>query len=319
MKETKIIKKRNPILVFFWAATIAILAQILMAVILIVPRLIFKTPGSNLIYNAFQTTESALLTGALSLFIAIPIFMLIIKYLWRRNNEFMALKLDIKKLLLGFSIGFILPVLILLILFFAGSVEISFNPYDISASHIAASIFASFALMLFIAYEEEIVFRGMLFREWASKGRIIIPTVLSGLIFGIIHVYNIPNRTPYTIVAITISGLAISILLTALYMRFKSLWASIGYHIGWNFIIIAILGTPVSGINTGKSLFITKLNGPIILTGGVFGIEISIIALLVVLLAVVFILKYPFKEKIEFMNIKIPEKIVENQNDIIKD
>jgi len=316
MTEPQMIKKRNPILVFFWTAGITILAQLLIGAILIVTRIFNKSIGGDPIYNAFNTPGSALLTGVLSLFFAIPLFKIIVKFLWRRNLSLMALNFDAKKLFTGFTIGFLLPVLILFILFFTDSVELYFNPFKLSPLHIASAVFGSLALMLFVGYSEEIIFRGMLFREWATGGRIVLPTVVSGLIFGVIHVLNIKNLTPYNVLAITISGLAISSLLTVLYMRFKSLWASIGFHVGWNFVIIAILGTPVSGINTGKSIFITRLKGPIILTGGIFGIEISIVAFIIVLIALGVLLKYPFKEKIEFMNCEITNTEIPKQENI---
>ena len=101
---------------------------------------------------------------------------------------------------------------------------------------------------------------------------------------------------------IIFSGLIISCLFVAIYMRHHSLWPAIGFHTGWNFVISAVLGTPISGFSINRSLFIIEMDGSSWITGGEFGIETSLITNFIVLVAAVLLLRYPFNKKIDLMS-----------------
>jgi len=58
------------------------------------------------------------------------------------------------------------------------------------------------------------------------------------------------------------------------------LWLPIGIHIGWNFTQGGIFSVPVSGW-TQEGLFQGSLTGPEWLSGGQFGVEGSIVAVVV--------------------------------------
>jgi len=60
------------------------------------------------------------------------------------------------------------------------------------------------------------------------------------------------------------------------YIHTRNLWFSILFHLGWNFFQGPVLGYRVSGINF-SSLLQTELNGDLIITGGEFGFEGSIV------------------------------------------
>ncbi len=63
-------------------------------------------------------------------------------------------------------------------------------------------------------------------------------------------------------------------------VRSKSLLLPIGFHIGWNFCLIAVLGTTISGDESKFGLLNTELSGSSILTGGEFGLELSVVSLI---------------------------------------
>jgi hypothetical protein len=75
----------------------------------------------------------------------------------------------------------------------------------------------------------------------------------------------------------------------------RRLWASIGYHIGWNFTEAYVFGAQVSGSAAGVSLYQVQPVPGVdpILSGGAFGPEASVVTvvlgflLTVALLAVV--------------------------------
>jgi hypothetical protein len=59
---------------------------------------------------------------------------------------------------------------------------------------------------------------------------------------------------------------------------------------GWNFTEGSVFGMSVSGLNTTPGLFAGTLKGPVILTGGAFGPEASIFAVVVCLVVAVLLL-----------------------------
>jgi hypothetical protein len=58
------------------------------------------------------------------------------------------------------------------------------------------------------------------------------------------------------------------------------LWFPMGLHAGWNFSEGSLYGPSVSGFTAKNALTQGSLTGPVILTGGSFGPEASIVAVL---------------------------------------
>ena len=123
---------------------------------------------------------------------------------------------------------------------------------------------------------EEIFFRGILFRwleEWAGSWAALIVT---SALFGGAHILN-PNASWFSSVAIAVEA---GLLLGGAYMLTRSLWMPIGLHAAWNFMQGAIYDVPVSGLDE-QGLVQAKLSGPTLLSGGGFGLEASLIALVI--------------------------------------
>ncbi len=123
---------------------------------------------------------------------------------------------------------------------------------------------------------EELLFRGVLFRSvetwfgsWASL-------VVSSLVFGLTHLIN-PHGTIEGALFIAVEA---GILLAAAFMLTRRLWLSIGFHVAWNYTQSAIFSGIVSGNEASQGLVRSTVSGPALLTGGSFGVESSLLALL---------------------------------------
>jgi membrane protease YdiL (CAAX protease family) len=126
---------------------------------------------------------------------------------------------------------------------------------------------------------EELLFRGLLFRL-SSKilgtwGALLVTSTL----FGAAHAAN-PGATVSSSLAIALEA---GILLGAAYAATGRLWLPIGLHLGWNFTEGSLFGMTLSGNAMGSGLVRGSLNGPQILTGGEFGPEASIVAVILCL------------------------------------
>jgi membrane protease YdiL (CAAX protease family) len=136
------------------------------------------------------------------------------------------------------------------------------------------SVTGAIALLGFTAaaaVTEELVFRGILFRiieeqagTWGALG-------LTGLLFGLSHLFN-THATLWGAIAIAIEAGG---MLAAAYAATRSLWLPIGLHFGWNFAEGAIFGTQVSGTDGPQGLLHGVMSGPTLLSGGEFGPEAS--------------------------------------------
>jgi membrane protease YdiL (CAAX protease family) len=140
------------------------------------------------------------------------------------------------------------------------------------------------------AVSEEIIFRGFLFRLFAALGGNWTGLAVTSVFFGLAHAGN-PGATPASSVAIAIEA---GILLGAAYAASGALWLPIGIHAGWNFAEGFLFSMAVSGHTGPSGLIRGDLHGPTFLTGGPFGPEASVIAVLVCLaLAAVYLRRMP--------------------------
>ncbi|HTG64554.1 MAG TPA: type II CAAX endopeptidase family protein [Sphingomicrobium sp.] len=130
------------------------------------------------------------------------------------------------------------------------------------------------ALGLFPAISEEIFFRGILFRWCEELGGSWFALALTSAFFGLAHLMN-PNATAFSSFAIAVEA---GILLGGAYMLTRSLWMPMGLHAAWNITQGEIFDVPVSGLAM-NGLVNARIQGPELLSGGQFGFEASIIAL----------------------------------------
>lgn len=131
------------------------------------------------------------------------------------------------------------------------------------------------ALGLFPAISEEIFFRGILFRWCEELGGSWFALALTSAFFGLAHLSN-PNATAFSSFAIAVEA---GILLGGAYMLTRSLWLPMGLHAAWNITQGEIFDVPVSGLAM-NGLVDARIQGPELLSGGQFGFEASIIALI---------------------------------------
>ncbi|MFF0116609.1 CPBP family intramembrane glutamic endopeptidase [Streptomyces prasinus] len=123
---------------------------------------------------------------------------------------------------------------------------------------------------------EELIFRGILFRIIEERTGTWIALTLTGLLFGLSHLLN-PDADLWGALAIAIEAGG---MLAAAYAATRTLWVPIGLHFGWNFAAAGIFSTEVSGNNTPQGLLDTMTSGPTWVTGGDFGPEGSVYAVL---------------------------------------
>ncbi len=173
--------------------------------------------------------------------------------------------------LLMLSIGFIL----LYSLEMIAIEKIDFNPF----------LFIGFLLFFFVQSSfEEVVTRAFMIPSISSRINVPIALLISSSIFAILHLSN-PNINWISLSNIFLAGL----LMGLLFLKTNRIWAPIGLHAFWNFLQGSFFGFEVSGFDV-YSLIDSKEIGADLWTGGQFGFEGSLIALLLLLVSCIYII-----------------------------
>ena len=143
-----------------------------------------------------------------------------------------------------------------------------FNPLNYLVPAVAMAISSSVF--------EELLFRGVLFRSVETWFGSWTALVVSSLVFGLTHLLN-PQST---IVGALFIAVEAGVLLAAAFMLTRKLWLSLGFHMAWNYTQSAIFSGIVSGNDPSPGLIRSTIRGPNYLTGGNFGVESSVLALI---------------------------------------
>jgi membrane protease YdiL (CAAX protease family) len=148
--------------------------------------------------------------------------------------------------------------------------------YRITGLNAWTFMIPAIAMALSSGVFEELLFRGVLFRSVETWFGSWAALVVSSLVFGLTHLIN-PEATLEGALFIAIEA---GILLAAAYMLTRRLWLSIGFHIAWNYTQSAVFSGIVSGNEPVQGLIRSTVSGPDFLTGGNFGVESSVLSLL---------------------------------------
>lgn len=139
---------------------------------------------------------------------------------------------------------------------------------------------ATLVLLFVAATNEELMFRGYPFQRLAeSIGAPGAVAVFSAL-FGLVHLGN-PNHTLVS----TLNTVLVGVPLAIGYLRTRALWVPVGIHFAWNFLQGFGLGLPISGFSVPFSVLYARVSGNVLLTGGSYGPEASILTTIVIVAA----------------------------------
>lgn len=214
------------------------------------------------------------------------ILFLYVKVIEKRSIASMGFEKDsaFKKYSRGFGLGLLLFTILVLLGVLTGAykIEVSLGQANIAA--------ISVILLGFIVQgaSEEIVFRGWLLPIVGSRYTLLFGVVLSSLLFALLHGLN-PGITILPLINLVLFGV-----FAAVYaLNEKSLWGICGFHSSWNWVQGSVFGIKVSGTTVaGGSIFKSiPQDGFDFLSGGVFGLEGSIVSTLMFLVTITLMIR----------------------------
>ncbi len=217
---------------------------------------------------------SDLAAAPILLLVMLAAYVAIARFIERRTPAELRIRALPRDGFLGLAIGFVL---------FAATIEVLAlsHVYRAHAAGVWSGAAPALAMAFVAAFSEELLFRGFLFRTVRDLFGTWTGLAVSAVVFGSAHAFN-PGASVASTVAIALEA---GVLLSLAYAVTDALWLPIGLHAGWNFTEAFIFGTSVSGHATTPAILQGTLRGPTILTGGAFGPEASIVAVIVCLAA----------------------------------
>jgi len=193
-----------------------------------------------------------------------------------------ALQHIIRDVLVGIGIGAGMMLIAVAILWIAGWAKHQ-AVVGFSGSALALAALAMVANTI----TQEVLVRGYIQQTIQKSWGSTVAIILSAIIFTLLHAGAIKGG-----LLPVVNLFAAGVLLGLAYTTTGNLWLPIALHFVWNFFQGPVLGLTVSGqsVNSGWQLLVLK--GPVIFTGGAFGLEGGLVATLATVLGIVALLLF---------------------------
>lgn len=190
--------------------------------------------------------------------------------------------------------GILLPITVkaVYLLFFSGEyVSSGMNGKQIFSTLSAGIVFTGFAA----GFVEEMVFRGVILNllkeKWNRKAAVFIPSVL----FGLVHIIGMEFSVLSSLLVL-IAGTMVGVMFSMIAMESGSVWNSGIVHSLWNIIMIGGGLSISEKVDEYAVMTYVLESKAFAFTGGEFGVESSVIALLGYII-VTFIAIYMMRKK----------------------
>jgi uncharacterized protein len=248
------------------------LTRMIIAILMIVISVVAETSLERLIGTNFGWNEQPwyeLVWSGIMIATAVAVYCLYVRIFERRAVTELTIRPAAREFAVGAVIGFGLFSATIGCLWILGC-------YRVEGLGTIPSATLIVSMGLIPGFIEEILMRGIVFRITEESLGTWVALLISALLFGALHMLN-PGATWFAAICIAIEA---GILLVAAYVVTRRLWVPIGMHFAWNVTQGGIFGVPVSGTRV-DGLIRATLTGPKLISGGPFGAEASIFAVLV--------------------------------------
>lgn len=236
------------------------------------PARIARFPLTWLVIGAIAVGAVSIFVGAgplpavLASAAAVAVYWAVMRLVARRRTPELTTRRLVTELSLGAGIAVGLLSVSVGIIALAGGYTFTFD----GAAGLSA-LPALVAIAIGAGVTEELLFRGIALQAIERLTGSWVALAITAAAFGLVHALN-PAASLWTTIAISAEA---GLLMGAVFLWRRNLWAAIALHATWNGLVQA-LGVPVSG-HTDPGLLVATVSGPTWLTGGAFGIEASIV------------------------------------------
>lgn len=202
----------------------------------------------------------------ISFFVLLAAYYYLFRFYEKRDITELSLQYLPKEMFGGLAFGFLSISLVIFILYLLGyyqAISISTSQYPIRL----------FTFLIFAAIVEDLFHRGLIVRVCENWLGTHLTLVIAMLVELQQHFFN-PDSNLFSFLLYLTWGFTMGMM----FIYTKRIWLPFFFHLGWNFAQ-PFYGSNLSGLKDMGSIVQSRINGPELLTGGVFGIENSIITL----------------------------------------
>lgn len=238
--------------------------------------LLFLSPAVvafNLVYGKVIDTETRWTTwpgdvaAVVIMVLTVGAYHVYVRMVERRSAFEVGMKRAGVAVLGGMGLGILLVVITTLTVVVGGS-------YRVLGMNSAAILVHAVFVFAMLALFEELIFRGIMLRLLEELTGTWVSIAVIAVVFGAAHLQHSGSSF--------LSSLAIAVqdlILSAAFVLTRRIWMSWGIHWGWNLAQDGVLGMPNSSVTELPSWLSAEVSGPAWLTGGSFGIELSVIGI----------------------------------------
>ncbi len=199
-----------------------------------------------------------------------------------------------REIVQGFAVSALMIATIVLLQMLSGGTGLKPNPVwwngglqIAGLTLVAKDALIALALLVLAGAFEELVYRGYAFQTLLRGMSPIVPILFLSVYFGLGHWAN-PNRTFFSTANTVLAGVWLSVA----YLKTRSLWFPTALHFGWNWVMGALFGLPVSGLLIPQHpILLSSIAEPLWMTGGSYGPEGGVAATIVLLISTIAIWK----------------------------
>lgn len=172
---------------------------------------------------------------------------------------------------LGAALGWGIATATILVLVLAGHFYVRLR----GSPHAWAMLGLQLLIVAAASLAAELAFRGYPFQKLVRVTGPVTAAILAGVFFALLRTETPGANVP----ALWISGVA-ALLLSAAYLRTRALWLCWGIHFTWLASIGLLFGQPLAHVRYSSTVVQSYVDGPLWMTGGEYGPEGSVVALI---------------------------------------
>jgi membrane protease YdiL (CAAX protease family) len=266
------------------------LVRIVMAVLLVGIGLLIGQTLLSLLRSAFSIKDLGA-ANVLAFILITPLayvaYWVYVRYVEKRVMTELGSQGAAREFGRGALLGFGLFSFVIALLWLLGFYHV--NGFNLIGLTFVGALLGAFAS----SFAQELLFRAVIYRiteEWLGTWWAV---AISAILFGLIHLTS-AGATIFSALAVALQA---GVLLGAAYALTHRLWMAFGIHMAWDFANDGIFGVGLAG-QTGQSLhglLQASLTGSDLFTGGVLGVETSIISVIILTIAGMLLLRAAYQ------------------------
>ena len=177
------------------------------------------------------------------------------------------------------AVAIALPALVLVFYAFVLPCE----PYIAKEGEFTESLINGLIIAISVGISEELIFRGIIFRYMKKTLGVKVAVIVPAILFAALHITNMNTFDLTDLLLLLFAGSSVSVLFTTMALKSGSIYPGALAHALWNTLIIGGIfgvGNIINGAGNDSYIVIPIQSANKLLTGGNFGIEAAVPAIM---------------------------------------